>query len=89
MDVVAIILVVALLLVGAGVTYVLSQRETEPLRPVPGAGRSDIERDFARLFSMMSAQSKERLIRRWMDLAGCDRREAMRLATEEWRRDIR
>jgi hypothetical protein len=89
MDVVAIILVVALLLVGAGVAYFLSQHETEPLRPVPNAGQSDIERDFARVFSMTSAQGKERLIKRWMDRAGCDRREAMRLATEEWRRENR
>jgi hypothetical protein len=38
---------------------------------------------------MTSAQGKENLIKRWMDRAGCDRTEAMRLATEEWRRDNR
>jgi hypothetical protein len=32
---------------------------------------------------------KENLIKRWMDRTGCDRTEAMRLVTEEWRRDNR
>jgi hypothetical protein len=35
------------------------------------------------------AQGRERLIKRWMDRSGSDRTEAMRLATEEWRRDNR
>jgi hypothetical protein len=51
--------------------------------------QSDIQRDFQRVFSMTSAQGKEGLIKRWMDRTGCDRTEAMRLATEEWRRDNR
>jgi hypothetical protein len=38
---------------------------------------------------MTGAQGRERLIKRWMDRSGCDRTEAMRLATEEWRRDNR
>jgi hypothetical protein len=56
---------------------------------VANAGRSEIERDFARVFSMTGAQGRERLIKRWMDRSGCERTEAMRLATEEWRRDNR
>ena len=51
--------------------------------------QSDIQRDFARVFSMTSPQGKENIIRRWMDRSGCDRTEAMRLAVEEWRRDNR
>jgi hypothetical protein len=51
--------------------------------------QSEIQRDFQRVFSMTSAQGKEGLIKRWMDRTGCDRTEAMRLATEEWRRDNR
>jgi hypothetical protein len=38
---------------------------------------------------MTSAQGKEGLIKGWMDRTGCDRTKAMRLATEEWRRDNR
>jgi hypothetical protein len=38
---------------------------------------------------MTSPQAREGLITRWMDRSGCDRTEAMRLATEEWRRDNR
>jgi hypothetical protein len=88
MDTVATIAGVLLLLSG-GVAYYLLQRRTQPQRPVPIARRSEIERDFARVFSMTSAKGKEGLIKRWMDRSGCDRTEAMRLATEEWRRDNR
>jgi hypothetical protein len=84
------------LLVGAGVAYYLLQHRTHPVLNAPRAevrrevGRqSEIQRDFSRVFSMTSAQGKENLIKRWMDRSGCDRTEAMRLATEEWRRDNR
>jgi hypothetical protein len=52
-------------------------------------GDRKIERDFARVFAMTSAQGREGLIRPWMARTGCDRTEAVRLATEEWRRDNR
>jgi hypothetical protein len=92
MDAGQIIAGLLLLLCIAGVAYYLVQQRTQPQpqrRPVANARRSEIERDFARVFSMTSAQGKEGLIRRWMDRSGCDRTEAMRLATEEWRRDDR
>jgi hypothetical protein len=41
------------------------------------------------VFYMTSAQGRGNLIKRWMERSGCDRTEAMRLATEEWRRDNR
>jgi hypothetical protein len=63
--------------------------DRSPQRPVSNARRSEIEQDFARVFSMTSPQGREGLITRWMDRSGCDRTEAMRLATEEWRRDNR
>jgi hypothetical protein len=78
-----------LLLCAAGAAYYLLQHRMQPQRSTPNARRSEIERDFARVFAMTSAQGKEGLIRRWMDRRGCDRTEAMRLATEEWRRDHR
>jgi hypothetical protein len=87
MDTGEIIAGLVLLLCVAGVAYYLLQHR--PQRAVANARRSDVERDFARVFSMTSAQGKSRLIRRWMDRTGCDRTEAMRLATEEWRRDNR
>jgi hypothetical protein len=90
---------VLLLLFGAGVAYYLSQHRTESHPLGPNTGRSDfarafgrqseVQRDFARVFSMTSAQGKEGVIRRWMERTGCDRTEAMRLAIEEWRRDNR
>jgi hypothetical protein len=90
MDTAQIVAALVLLLCIAGVAYYLVQQRTQPQRrPVANAQRSEIERDFARVFSMTSAQGKEGLIRRWMDRSGCDRTEAMRLATEEWRRDDR
>jgi hypothetical protein len=89
MDTVPIIAALLVLLCGAGIVYYLLQRGPQPQRPVPNARRSEIERDFARVFSMTSPQGKEGLITRWMDRSGCDRTEAMRLATEEWRRDNR
>jgi hypothetical protein len=99
MDTVAILAGVLLLLFGAGVVYYLLQHRTQTQRPIPYArrseierdfgGQSEIQRDFSRVFSMTSAQGKEALIKRWMDRSGCDRTEAMRLATEEWRRDNR
>jgi hypothetical protein len=97
MDMAQIIAGSLLLLCGAAVAFYLLQRtqpqlqqqRTHPQRSVPNARRSEIERDFARVFSMTSAQGKEGLIKRWMDRSGCDRTEAMRLATEEWRRDNR
>ena len=94
MDMVEVIVDVLLLLLGTGVVYYLLQQRTQP-----HARRSEIERDFRRqseiqreflrVFPMTSAQGKEGLIKRWMDRSGCDRTEAMRLATEEWRRDNR
>jgi hypothetical protein len=89
MDTGQIIAGLLLLLCIAGVAYFLAQRRSQPQRPVANAGRSEIERDFARVFSMTGAQGRERLIKRWMDRSGSDRTEAMRLATEEWRRDNR
>ena len=85
MDAGQIIAGLLLLLCIAGVAYFLAQRRSQPQRPVANAGRSEIERDFARVFSR--ARQRERLIKRWMDRSGSDRTEAMRLATEEWRRD--
>src|SRR3982074_76421 len=97
MDMVATIAGVLLRLCGAGVCiYLFAPRTppqwyygTQPQRPVPNTRRSEIERDFMRVFSMTSARGRENLIRRWIDRTGCDRTEAMRLATEEWRRDNR
>jgi hypothetical protein len=96
MDTAEIIGGLLVVLVGAGVAYYLLQHRTQPVRNVRRAevgreiGRqSEIQRDFSRVFSMTSAQGKENLIKRWMDRRGCDRTEAMRLATEEWRRDNR
>jgi hypothetical protein len=89
MDTGEIIAGLVLMLCVAGGAYYLLQHTAQPQRAVADARRSGIERDFARVFSMTSAQGKERLIRRWMDRSGCDRTEAMRLATEEWRHDNR
>lgn len=96
MDTVQIVLGLLLLLLVGGVAYYLLQHGSQPLRPAPATRRqadlgrqSDIQRDFQRVFSLTSAQGKEGLIKRWMDRTGCDRTEAMRLATEEWRRDNR
>ncbi|QOG23348.1 hypothetical protein [Bradyrhizobium sp. SEMIA] len=90
MDTVQIALALLLLLLVGGVAYYLSQNRSHALRPAPDLGRqSDVQRDFQRVFAMTSAQGKEGLIKRWMDRTGCDRTEAMRLATEEWRRDNR
>jgi hypothetical protein len=91
MDMAEIIVVVLLLLCAAGAAYYLLQQGKQPQRQVArDRGRqSEIQRDFARVFSMTSAQGKENMIRRWMDRSGCDRTEAMRLAVEEWRRDNR
>ncbi len=99
MDMVETILGLLLLLCGAGVAYYLLQHRTQPQWPVPNARRSEIardsgrqseiQRDFARVFAMTSAEGKEAMIKRWMDRTGCDRTEAMRLATEEWRQDNR
>jgi hypothetical protein len=96
MDTAEIIVGLVVVLVGAGAVYYLLQHRTQP---VPDARRaevrravgrqSEIQRDFSRVFSMTSAQGKENLIKRWMERRGCDRTEAMRLATEEWRRDNR
>ena len=83
------IIALLLLLCAAGVAYYLLQHRMQPQRSAPNARRSEIERDFARVFAMTSAQGKEGLIRRWMARTGCDRTEAMRLATEEWRQDNR
>jgi hypothetical protein len=89
MDMVQIVVGLLLLLCVAGAAYYLLQQRTRPERPVPSARRPEVERDFARVFSMTSAQGKEAMIKRWMDRTGCDRSEAMRLATEDWRRDNR
>jgi hypothetical protein len=91
MDTLEIVVVVLLVLCGAGVAYYLLQHGTHPQPQIArDRGRqSEIQRDFARVFSMTSAQGKENMIRRWMDRSGCDRTEAMRLAVEEWRRDNR
>jgi hypothetical protein len=97
MDIPEIIEGVLLLVLIAGVVFLLVHQRTQPPRPVPNARRpelgrslgrqSEIQRDFLRVFSMTSAQGRENLIRRWMDRSGCDRTEAMRLAIEEWRRE--
>jgi hypothetical protein len=93
MDMVEVIVGVLLLLLGTGVVYYLLQQRTQP-----HARRSEIERNFRRqsdstgflgVFPMTSAQGKEGLMKRWMKRSGCDRKEAMRLATEELRRDDR
>ena len=95
MDTSEIIVVVLLLLVGAGLVYYLLQHRTEPQWSIPGGRRPEVAGDFGRQsdiqrdFSMTSPQGKENIIRRWMDRSGCDRTEAMRLAVEEWRRDNR
>ena len=95
MDTVQIVLGLLLLLLVGGVAYYLLQHGSQHGRP-PATRRqadlgrqSDIQRDFQHVFSMTSTQGKEGLIKRWMDRTGCDRTEAMRLATEEWRRDNR
>jgi hypothetical protein len=51
------------------------------------AERLRIERRFNTVFSMMSKQGKQDLIQRWMIKKKCSRREAMRLAVEDWRSD--
>jgi hypothetical protein len=94
MDMVEVIVGVLLLLLGTGVVHYLLQQRTQL-----HARRSEIEQDFRRqseiqreflrVFAMTNAQGKEGLIKRWMDRSGCDRTEAMRLATEERRRDNR
>jgi hypothetical protein len=97
MDTAQIIAGLVLLLCIVGVAYFLAQQRTPPQRQIANTPqrqiantrRSQIEQDFARVFAMTSAQGKKGLIRRWMDRSGCDRTEAMRLATEEWRRDNR
>jgi hypothetical protein len=98
MDTTEVLLGMLLLLFGAGLAYYyyyyLGPRGTQR---VPNVGQSqqdfgrqsEVQRDFARVFSMTSAEGKEALIKRWMDRGGCDRTEAMRLATEEWRSDNR
>jgi hypothetical protein len=99
MDSSQIILVVLLVLLFAGVAFYLLHQRTQPRWPIPHARRSEldrsvgsqseIQRDFSRVFSMVSVQGREGLIKRWMDRSGCDRTEAMRLAIDEWRRDNR
>ncbi|MCA6100073.1 hypothetical protein [Bradyrhizobium australafricanum] len=96
MDTEQIILGLLLLLLVGGVAYYLLLHGSQSLRPDPATRRqadlrrqSETQRDFQRVFSMTRAQGKEGLIKRWMDRTGCDRTEAMRLATEEWRRDNR
>jgi hypothetical protein len=96
MDTERIFLGLLLLLLVGGIAYYLAQHRSHGLHPAPATPRqadlgrqSDIQRDFQRVFSMTSEQGKEGLIKRWMDRTGCDRTEAMRLATEEWRRDNR
>ena len=58
MDARQIIAGLLLLLCIAGVAYFLAQRRSQPQRPVANAGRSEIERDFARVFSMTGAQGR-------------------------------
>ncbi|MGY3505178.1 hypothetical protein [Bradyrhizobium sp. USDA 4471] len=96
MDTEQIFLSLLLLLLVGGIAYYLAQHRSHGLHPASPTPRqadlgrqSDIQRDFQRVFSMTSAHGKEGLIKRWMDRTGCDRTEAMRLATEEWRRDNR
>jgi hypothetical protein len=92
MDMPEIIVVVLLVLVGAGLAYYLLQHGTQPQRAEIQrnfGGKSEIQQEFARVFYMTSAQGRGNLIKRWMERSGCDRTEAMRLATEEWRRDNR
>jgi hypothetical protein len=96
MDTVQVVLGLLLLLLVGGVAYYLLQHGSPFLRPAPAMRQrtdlrrqSEIQRDFQRVFSMTSAQGKEGLIKRWRDRTGCDRTEAMRLATEEWRWDNR
>ena len=48
-----------------------------------------IEHEFNKVFMTTSKEGKQALIKRWMDRKKCDRKEAMRLAIEELRRDNR
>jgi hypothetical protein len=48
-----------------------------------------IELDFRNVFLTTSKEGREALIKRWMDRTRCRRREAMRLAVDEWRREQR
>jgi hypothetical protein len=92
-DTTELLLGMLLLLVGAGVAYCLLPRRTQP---VPNVRQSPIQQDFRRQAQIQRDSARlfhdertgeEALIKRWMDHSGCDRTEAMRLATEEWRRD--
>jgi len=80
--------IVLLPLLGTSVVYYLLQQRTQPHARRSEIERnfrrqSEIQRGFLRVFPMTSAQGKEGLMKRWMNRSGCDRTEAMRLATEE------
>jgi len=83
MDAGQIIAGLLLMLCIAGVAYFLAQRRSQPQRPVANAGRSEIERDFARVFSMTGAQGRERLIKA---LDGSERLRAHRSHAARHRR---
>jgi uncharacterized iron-regulated membrane protein len=51
-----------LLLCIAGVAYFLAQRRSQPQRPVANAGRSEIERDFARVFSRARQRAPDKAL---------------------------
>jgi hypothetical protein len=85
--------------VDPGLLHQKAQREflhrlvqgVDPGLPHQKAKRVDprIEHEFNKLFMTTSKEGKEALIERWMARQKCGRLEAMRLATEEWRRENR
>jgi hypothetical protein len=62
MDAGQIIAGLLLLLCIAGVAHFLAQRRSQPLRPVANAGRSEIERDFARVFSRARQRAPDKAL---------------------------
>ena len=54
-----------------------------------GAADAQSAHEFRTVFNMTSQARKEAMIKNWMRRKGCSRSEAMRLAVEEWRGDIR
>jgi hypothetical protein len=61
----------------------------DPGLPHQKAQRVGIEHEFNKLLMTASKEGKEALIGLWMARQKCGRLEAMRLATEEWRRENR
>jgi hypothetical protein len=80
-DTTVLFAIFAVVLVAAFVITMLALR-----RRTAGAA---IEHEFNKVFMTTMPAGREALIKRWMDKKGCGRREAMRLAIEEWRRESR